>query len=194
MDTKIKNTKEKRAQSKDHLIRSTTVIGIVRNGRAAIAGDGQVTFGETILKHTAKKVRTLYNNQILAGFAGSVADALALFERMEEKLDESGGNLPKAAVELARDWRSDRVLRRLDAVLAVLNTEKALIITGQGDIIEPEDKIIAIGSGGPYAAAAAKVLLAHTDLSPVEICKEAIQIASELCIYTNSEITIYTLP
>ncbi len=173
---------------------STTVIGIVRNGKAAIAGDGQVTFGETVLKHTAKKVRTLYENKILAGFAGSVADALALFERMEEKLESTGGNLQKAAVELARDWRSDRVLRRLDAVLAVLDTERALIITGQGDIIEPEDKIVAIGSGGPYAAAAAKVLLKYTDLDPGEICKEAIRIASELCIYTNSEITLYELP
>jgi ATP-dependent HslUV protease subunit HslV len=175
-------------------VHRTTVIGIIRDGWAAIAGDGQVTFGQTILKHSAKKVRALYNNQVLAGFAGSVADALALFERMEEKLESSGGNLPKASVELARDWRSDRVLRRLDAVLAVLNREKAFIITGQGDIIEPEDKIVAIGSGGPYAAAAAKVLLRYTNLTAPEICKEALKIASEICVYTNTQITLLELP
>jgi ATP-dependent HslUV protease subunit HslV len=174
-------------------IDSTTVIGIVRGGKAVIAGDGQVTFGETILKHKAKKVRKIYKNKVLAGFAGSVADALTLFERMEEKLESTRGNLQKAAVELAREWRSDKVLRQLDALLAVLDKEKAFIITGRGDIIEPEDKIVAIGSGGPYAAAAAKALLRYTDLDAKTICLEAIKIASEVCVYTNREITLLEL-
>jgi ATP-dependent HslUV protease subunit HslV len=168
-------------------------LAVIRDGKACIAGDGQVTFGETVIKHSAKKVRKLYNDRILAGFAGSVADSITLFEKMEEKLESSSGNLPKAAVELARLWRSDKILRRLEAMLAVLDHEHAFIITGSGDILEPEDKIVAIGSGGPYAAAAAKALIKHTTLDARTICKEAILISSEVCIYTNREITILEL-
>jgi ATP-dependent HslUV protease subunit HslV len=174
-------------------IRSTTVLGIIREGRACIGADGQVTFGETIIKHTAKKVRKLYNDRILAGFAGSVADSITLFEKMEEKLESTNGNLPKAAVELARLWRSDKILRRLEAMLAVLDREHAFIITGSGDILEPEDRIVAIGSGGSYAAAAAKALLKHTTLDARTICEESIRISSEVCIYTNQEIAVLEL-
>jgi len=178
---------------KKNKIRSTTVIGLIKDGKAVIAGDGQVTFGETILKQKAKKVRKIYKDKVLAGFAGSVADALTLFERMEQKLEMTRGNLRKAAVELAREWRSDKVLRQLDALLAVLDREHAFIITGRGDIIEPEDKIVAIGSGGAYAACAAKALLKYTDLDARTICLEAIKIASEVCVYSNQEITLLEL-
>ncbi|RKY99724.1 MAG: HslU--HslV peptidase proteolytic subunit [Candidatus Hydrothermota bacterium] len=171
----------------------TTIIGLIRDGKACIAGDGQVTLGNTVVKHTARKVRKLYKDTILAGFAGGVADALTLFEKMEEKLEEYSGNLRRAAVELAREWRSDKVLRRLEAILAVLDRKHAFIITGEGDIIEPEDKIVAIGSGGPYAYAAAKALLAHTNLDARTICEEAIKIAAQVCIYTNQKITILEL-
>lgn len=174
-------------------LHSTTVIGIIKEGKAVIGSDGQVTFGETILKHTAKKVRKIYKDKVLAGFAGSVADALTLFERMESKLEEYKGNLEKAAVELAREWRSDKVLRQLDALLAVLNKERAFIITGRGDIIEPEDKIVAIGSGGPMAQAAAKALLRNTNLDARKIVEEALKIASEICVYTNVNFTILEL-
>ncbi len=174
-------------------VRSTTVIGIIKDEKACIASDGQVTFGDSIMKLSARKVRKLYKGRVLAGFAGGVADALALFERMEKKLEEHNGNLQRAAVELARDWRSDKVLRQLDAILAVLDKERAFIITGRGDILEPEDKIVAIGSGGPIALAVAKALLKHTDLDARTICEEAIKIASEINIYTNSHITLLEL-
>ncbi len=170
--------------------RGTTVIGLIHKGHAVIAGDGQVTLEDTVVKHTAKKVRKIYKGRVLAGFAGAVADALTLFERMEEKLEEFNGNLPRAVVELARDWRQDRVLRRLEALLIVLDKEHAFLVSGSGEIIEPDDKIIAIGSGAPYAQAVAKALVKHTNLSAREIADEAIRIASEICIYTNSNVTV----
>ena len=171
-------------------IHSTTVIGIVKDGKAAIGSDGQVTFGDTVLKHTASKVRTLWQGNILAGFAGSVADALTLFERLEEKLEDAKGNLLKASVELAKDWRQDKVLRRLEALLAVVDKKHAFVISGTGDLIESDDGIVAVGSGAPYALAAARALMKHTKLPPYEIVKESLKIASEICIYTNSHFTI----
>ena len=158
-----------------------------------MASDGQVTFGNTILKHTSQKVRKLYKGKILAGFAGAAADSLALFERMERKLEESGGNLARAVVELAKDWRADRVLRRLEAVMAVMDTFNAYIVSGSGDVIEPEDKIVAIGSGGPIALAAARALINHSNLSPAEILEEALKIASQIDLYTNDKITVLSL-
>ena len=172
------------------ITRSTTVIGIVKKGRAAIGSDGQVTFDDTIVKHSASKVRALWEGKILAGFAGAAADALTLFERLEEKLEVSKGNLLKASVELAKDWRQDKVLRRLEALLAVVDTKHALIISGTGDIIESDDGIVAIGSGAPYALAAARALLKHTEFPPEKIVEESLRIASEICIYTNSHFTI----
>ncbi len=174
-------------------LHATTILGIVQKGRAVIASDGQVTLGTTILKHQAQKVRTLYRGQVLAGFAGAAADSLALFERMEKKLEEARGQLPRAVVELAKDWRSDRVLRRLEAVLAVLDRQHAFIVSGSGDVIEPEDRIVAIGSGGPYAHAAAKALLRFSDLSLEQVVQEALKIAAEIDIYTNQHITLLTL-
>ncbi len=174
-------------------IRSTTVLGLIHNGKACIGADGQVTFGETIVKHTARKVRKIHDDKVLIGFAGGAADAITLFEKMEEKLDEFRGNLPKAAVELGREWRSDKVLRRLDAIIAVLDKEHAYILTGEGDIIEPEDKIVAIGSGGPYAYAAAKALIENTELDARTICEKALKIAASICIYTNDRITLLEL-
>lgn len=158
-----------------------------------MASDGQVTFGNTILKHKSQKVRKLYRGKILAGFAGAAADSLALFERMEKKLEESGGNLARAVVELAKDWRADRVLRRLEAVIAVMDKQNAYIVSGSGDVIEPEDKIVSIGSGGPIALAAARALINHSDLPPEIILKEALRIASQIDLYTNNQITILTL-
>ncbi len=172
------------------ITRSTTVIGIVKNGKAAMGSDGQVTFDDTIVKHTASKVRSLWDGKILAGFAGAAADALTLFERLEEKLEISKGNLLKASVELAKDWRQDKVLRKLEALLAVVDTEHALIISGTGDIIESDDGIVAIGSGAPYALAAARALSKHTKMPPYEIVKESLEIASQICIYTNNHFTI----
>lgn len=172
------------------ITRSTTVIGIVKNGKAAMGSDGQVTFDDTIVKHTASKVRSLWDGKILAGFAGAAADALTLFERLEEKLEISKGNLLKASVELAKDWRQDKVLRKLEALLAVVDTEHALIISGTGDIIESDDGIVAIGSGAPYALAAARALLKHTKMPPYDIVRESLEIASQICIYTNNHFTI----
>ncbi len=174
-------------------LHATTILGIVRDGQAVIASDGQVTLGTTILKHQAQKVRKLYRGQVLAGFAGAAADSLALFERMEKKLEEARGRLPRAVVELAKDWRSDRVLRRLEAVLAVLDREHAFIVSGSGDVIEPEDRIVAIGSGGPYAYAAAKALLRFAELPLEQVVREALAIAAEIDIYTNQHITLLTL-
>ncbi len=174
-------------------LHATTILGIVKDGQAVIASDGQVTLGTTILKHQAQKVRKLYKGQVLAGFAGAAADSLALFERMERKLEEARGQLPRAVVELAKDWRSDRVLRRLEAVLAVLDREHAFIVSGSGDVIEPEDRIVAIGSGGPYAYAAAKALLRFSDLPLTQVVQEALGIAAEIDIYTNHHITLLVL-
>ena len=174
-------------------IYATTILGIRHKGQVALAGDGQVTLGQTVMKHSAKKIRRLYNGKILGGFAGAAADAFTLFERFEEKLERYSGNLPKAAVELAKDWRSDRYLRRLEALLAVLDNEHTFIISGTGDIIEPDDSIAAIGSGGPFALAAARSLVKYSDLSAEDIAREALTIASDICIYTNNNINVEVL-
>lgn len=174
-------------------IHGTTILGIRRAGLAAVAGDGQVTLGGTVLKHRATKVRRI-GDRALAGFAGSAADGLTLFEKFEAKLSEYRGNLPRAAVELAKEWRTDRVLRRLEAMLVVCDRDHLFVISGDGNVVEPDDGIAAVGSGGPYALAAARALARNTELSAVEIAREAMRIASEICIYTNAEITIETLP
>lgn len=171
-------------------IRATTILAVRRNGTVAIGGDGQVTVGETVMKGRAQKVRTLKGGKVLAGFAGSAADALTLFEKFEEKLERHPGNLPRAAVELAKEWRSDRVLRRLEALLAVADASHGFLISGNGELIEPDDGLLAIGSGGPYALAAARALVANTDLPPVEIVRQALTIAGEICVYTNTNITV----
>jgi ATP-dependent HslUV protease subunit HslV len=171
-------------------VRSTTILGVRRNGKVALGGDGQVSVGETIMKSNAQKVRALAGGKLLAGFAGAAADAFTLFEKFEEKLQRHPGNLSKAAVELAKDWRSDRVLRRLEALLAVTDVERGFIISGTGDIIEPDDGILAIGSGGTYALAAARALLENTDLTPREIVQRGLNIAADICVYTNSNITV----
>lgn len=174
-------------------MRSTTIIGVRSNDKVVIGCDGQVTTGETVMKHTARKIRKMHNDTILTGFAGSTADALTLFERFESKLDEFRGNLPRSVVELAKDWRQDRVLRRLEALLAILDKEHSYIVSGSGDIIEPDDGVVAIGSGGPYALAACRALIKHSDLSPRTIIEESIRIAASICIYTNNEIFIEEL-
>lgn len=171
----------------------TTILGLIRGEKAVMGADGQVTYGQTVLKHTAQKIRKIYKGSVLVGFAGSAADSLALFERLEKKLEEAGGVLQRAIVELAKDWRQDKVLRRLEAILAVMNKEKAYIVSGAGDIIEPEDKIVALGSGGPLAYAACKALLRYSDLSPEKIVIESIKIASEIDIFTNDKITLLVL-
>lgn len=177
---------------------STTIVAVRRDGKVAMAGDGQVTLGETVVKQSARKIRRLYKDCVLAGFAGSVADALALFQRFEEKLEEFRGDLRRAAVELARDWRTDRILRRLEALMIVADTDNLLLITGAGEVIEPDEEengaVLAIGSGGPYAAAAAKALLRFTDLDAATIAEEALKIAASLCVYTNDRIVLETLP
>jgi ATP-dependent HslUV protease subunit HslV len=171
----------------------TTILMVRRNDKVAVAGDGQVTLGEMVMKHHAKKVRRLYHGKIIVGFAGSAADALTLFERLEAKLEKHQGNLTRAVVELAKDWRTDRILRRLEALLLAVDETGALLVSGTGDVIEPDEGVMAIGSGGPYALAAARALLSHTKLSAVEICREAMNIAASLCVYTNSEIVIEEL-
>jgi ATP-dependent HslUV protease subunit HslV len=175
------------------LIKSTTVIGLRRNGKAALGGDGQVTIGGTIMKQHSNKIRKLHNNEVLAGFAGAAADAFTLFERFEEKLEQYRGNLDRAAVELAKDWRTDKYLRRLEALLAVINDKHALIVSGTGDIIEPDDGIVAIGSGGSFALAAARMLLKHSKLPAKEIVREALEAAADICIYTNRNFVIEEL-
>jgi len=174
-------------------IHSTTVIGVLKDGKAAMGADGQVSFGNTIMKHSTRKVRKIYDDKILAGFAGATADAFTLLQRFEEKLEEHRGNLFRASIELAKDWRTDRYLRRLEAMLTVMDNNKALIISGTGDVIEPEDNIIVIGSGGMYALSAARALLAHTELTPKQVVEESLSIASKICIYTNSNIIIEEL-
>src|SRR5512139_47410 len=171
----------------------TTIVSVRRGGQVALGGDGQVTLGNIVIKQGARKVRRLYQDRILAGFAGATADAFTLFERFEAKLDKHQGNLVRSAVELAKDWRTDRILRRLEAMLAVADREASLIITGNGDVLEPENGLISIGSGGPYAHAAAKALLDNTELVPVDIVKKALVIAGDLCIYTNQSHTIESL-
>jgi ATP-dependent HslUV protease, peptidase subunit HslV len=175
------------------VIRATTVICVRRDSQVAMAGDGQVTVGNTIMKRGAAKVRRLYHDRILAGFAGSAADAFALFSRFEAKLEEYRGNMERAVVELAKDWRMDKYLRQLQAMLVVANNERAYLISGTGDLIQPDDGILAIGSGGPYALAAARALMKHTQMSASEIAGESLRLASEICIYTNDNITVETL-
>jgi ATP-dependent HslUV protease subunit HslV len=175
------------------MIHATTVIAVRHGGKVAMAGDGQVSFNNMVLKHGARKVRRIYHDQILAGFAGTAADAFALFTKFETKLEEYRGNLPRAAVELAKDWRTDRVLRRLEALLAVADLENSLIISGTGDVIEPDDGIIGIGSGGGFALSAARALIKHSDLSARDIVAEAMRIASEICVFTNAQITVEEL-
>ena len=175
------------------MIHSTTILAVRHRDRAVMAGDGQVTFGQTVVKQSAKKIRRLYNDRILAGFAGSAADSFALFARFESKLEQYRGNLERSAVELAKDWRSDRLLRRLEAMLIVLDKTSTFLLSGTGDLIEPDDGIVAIGSGGPFALAAAKALSANTDLDARAIAEKAMTIASEICIYTNATLTVEEL-
>lgn len=174
-------------------LRGTTIVSIRKNGQVALGGDGQVTLGNTVMKGNAVKVRRLYKDKVIAGFAGATADAFTLFERFEGKLEKHSGHLVRAAVELAKDWRTDRMLRRLEALLAVANSEASLIISGNGDVIEPEHGLIAIGSGGPFAQAAAMALTEHSELDAKAIVGEALRIAGEICIYTNQHHTIETL-
>ena len=174
-------------------IHATTVVGIVRNGKAAMAADGQVTLGETVLKSTARKIRKLYSGTVLVGFSGTGADAFALVERLEEKLETARGNLPRAAVDLAREWRADKYLRQLQALIAAVDRDHALLIGGSGEIVEAEDGIVAVGSGQPYALAAARALDAHTKMGPAKIAGESIRIASRICIYTGGDIQVEEL-
>jgi len=171
-------------------IRATTILAVRRNGSVALGGDGQVTVGETVMKSKATKVRAIGDGKLLAGFAGSAADALTLFEKFEEKLQRYPGNLPRAAVELAKEWRSDKVLRRLEALLVVANAQHGFVISGNGELIEPDDGILAIGSGGSYALAAARALATNTDLSAADIVRKSLEIAGEICVYTNTNITV----
>jgi ATP-dependent HslUV protease subunit HslV len=177
----------------DNTFHGTTILSVRRGNKVALGGDGQVTLGNIVVKASARKVRRLYQDRIIAGFAGGTADAFTLFERFEAKLEKHQGNLTRSAVELAKDWRTDRILRRLEAMLAVADHEASLIITGNGDVLEPEFGLIAIGSGGPYAQAAARALLDNTDFEPADIVKRALSIAGDLCIYTNQQHTIETL-
>ena len=173
--------------------RGTTILSVRRGNKVVIGGDGQVSLGNTIMKGNARKVRRLYNGQVIAGFAGGTADAFTLFERFEAKLEAHNGQLVRAAVELAKDWRSDRALRKLEALLAVANEEASLIITGNGDVIQPEDDLIAIGSGGPYAQSAARALLDHTDMGARDIVQAGLKVAGDICVYTNHTNTIEEL-
>ena len=172
---------------------STTVLSVRHDGKTVMAGDGQVTLGNTVVKQQARKIRHLYNDRILAGFAGSAADSFALFSRFESKLEEYRGNLERSVVELAKDWRTDRVLRRLEAMLVVVDVSSTFLLSGTGDVIEPDDGIVAIGSGGPYALAAAKALSQHSDLDARGIAEQAMRVAADICIYTNASVTIEEL-
>ena len=176
------------------MFRGTTIVCVRKDGAVALAGDGQVTMGNTVMKHTARKIRRMYEEKVLAGFAGSTADAFTLFEKFEAKLQQYRGNLTRSAVELAKDWRTDRVLRRLEALLIVADAEATFVISGAGDVIEPDDGIAAIGSGGSYALAAARALADHSDLDARRICEEAMHIAAGICIYTNDHIVVEALP
>jgi ATP-dependent HslUV protease, peptidase subunit HslV len=189
-------TKQKRAyimRSNSRKIRATTILSVRKNGRAVMAGDGQVTLGDTIMKHKAKKVRYMYEDKVLVGFAGAAADAFNLFERLEGKLETYNGNLIKAAVELAKDWRTDKILRRLEALLLTMDKEHTLIISGTGDVIEPDESVAAIGSGGPFALAAAQALVEHSDLDAAAIAREAMKIAASICVYTNEKVVVHEL-
>ena len=176
-----------------HALHGTTILAVRRDGRAALAGDGQVTLGQTVMKHTARKLRRLHNGQVLAGFAGSAADGLALFSRFEAKIEEYRGSLERAAVELSKEWRTDRVLRRLEAFLVVSDREASFLLSGAGDVIAPDDGIVAVGSGGSYALAAARALARHTALDAPTLALEAMKVAAQICIYTNDQITVESL-
>jgi ATP-dependent HslUV protease subunit HslV len=178
----------------DQTVRSTTVLAIVRKGTIAMASDGQVTVGDAVMKETARKVRQAAKHDVLIGFAGGAADALALTERLEAKLDEYSGNVRRASVELAKSWRMDRALRRLEAMLVIGDRECVLVVSGNGEVIEPDDGIVAVGSGGNYALAAARALATHTELSAAEVAEEALRMAARICIYTNDNINLVTLP
>ncbi len=171
-------------------IRSTTILALRHKGQVVVAGDGQVTLGNTVIKHQAKKVRRLYHDKVITGFAGSTADAFTLYDRLEQKLEQFNGNLMRAAVELAKDWRMDKMLRRLEAMLVAVDSQYSLLISGNGDVIEADDSILAIGSGGPYALAAARALVAHSDLDGESIARTALEIAGSICIYTNGNIIV----
>jgi ATP-dependent HslUV protease subunit HslV len=173
--------------------RSTTIISVRHKGNVVVAGDGQVTMGNTIVKHAARKVRRLYDGKVITGFAGATADAFTLFDKLEQKLEQYKGNLMRAAVELSKDWRTDKILRRLEAFLVAVDEDYSLLLSGTGDVIESDDGILAIGSGGPYAQAAAKGLIAHSDLSAEEICRESMSIAASICVYTNENIVVEKL-
>ena len=172
------------------MIRGTTIIAVRKNGKVAVAGDGQVSTGSTIMKHTARKVRRLYQNKVLAGFAGATADAFTLFERFEKKLEQYNGNLTRSAVELAKDWRTDKILRRLEALMIVADETGSFIISGNGDVIEPDDGIAAIGSGGSFALAAARAMMKYADIDASKIAEESLKIAADICVYTNSNIVL----
>lgn len=174
-------------------VRATTVLAVRKDGKSVMAGDGQVSIGETIMKHKARKVRFMYKDNVLVGFAGASADAFSLFEKLEGKLEKFNGKLDRAAVELAKDWRTDRILRRLEALLLAMDREHMLIISGTGDVIEPDESVAAIGSGGPYALAAARALMDHSNLSAEAIAREAMNITASICLYTNNEITVHEL-
>lgn len=176
------------------MFHGTTILCVRKNNEIALAGDGQVTLGNTVMKHGARKLRRMYDDRVLAGFAGSTADAFTLFEKFDAKLQEYRGNLPRAAVALGKDWRTDRILRRLEALLIVANAETTLILSGAGDIIEPDDGVAAIGSGGPYALAAARALLGHSELPARQIAEQSLRIAASICIYTNDSILVEALP
>jgi ATP-dependent HslUV protease subunit HslV len=187
--------RERRAGDRTHQrIRATTILSIRKDGQAVMAADGQVTLENTIMKKRAKKLRFMYDDRVLVGFAGATADAFSLFERLEGKLEKYNGNLPRAAVELAKDWRTDRILRRLEALLLAMDREHTLIISGNGDVIEPDENVAAIGSGGPYALAASKALVAHSSLDAKSIALESMKIAASICLYTNEEFEVKSLP
>ncbi len=176
------------------MFHATTILAVRHKGRVVMMGDGQVSLGQTVMKHTARKGRKLYHDKVIAGFAGATADAFTLFEKFEAKLEQFNGNLKRAAVELAKDWRTDRVLRRLDALLIVADAENSLVVSGAGDVVEPDDGAIAIGSGGNYALAAARVLLKHTELDARVIAEEAMRQAADICVYTNTQLSFEELP
>jgi ATP-dependent HslUV protease subunit HslV len=175
------------------LLRQTTILGVRHRGGCAVAADGQVTLGTTVVKHKAQKVRRMHNGQVLAGFAGSASDALSLFQRFEAKLEEYRGNLARAAVELSKEWRTDRILRRLEAFLVVVGRDGAFLLSGSGDVIEPDDGLVAVGSGGPYALAAARALVQHTEMDAPTVALEALKIAGQICIYSNDQIVVESL-
>ncbi len=195
IEVEERGVRERRARDRaGQKIRATTILSIRKDGQAVMAADGQVTLENTIMKKRAKKLRFMYNDRVLIGFAGATADAFSLFEKLEGKLEKYNGNLPRAAVELAKDWRTDKILRRLEALLLAMDLENTLILSGNGDVIEPDEDVAAIGSGGPYALAAAKALIAHSNLDAKSIALESMKIAASICLYTNEEFELKFLP